>query len=169
MPTKNRADQIPDEYIKNLIERTYEDLIRITIDSKSRLTYQVLGVFIMSHSAKMTNAVKELISINSRWEDEENQLYNEKDKAERYHYLSQFREIISSYKEGNKVTIFYESTVDIIVRLREQDIITSNYPLISPLRGFRLIIVLNKWLLKCTHLFPKIDKLNSHILISNLE
>jgi len=60
---------IPDKRLKSIIEEHYEGLVRLAIKQKSRLANQVLGVFLMEFGAKMTNALRELILIHSRWED----------------------------------------------------------------------------------------------------
>lgn len=56
---------IPEERIGSLIEAHYDTLVKLAIEKKSRLAYQVLGVFLMDFGAKMTNAVRELILIHS--------------------------------------------------------------------------------------------------------
>jgi len=126
------ARHVSDDRVKQLIEDLYEDLVKTVIENKSRLAYQVLGVFLMEFGAKMTAAVRELILMHSRWEDEEEQLFDEKDRAERFYHLSKFREKVSNYKNNVKTTVFYESPASIVVELRRQNIITSDYPLIAP-------------------------------------
>ena len=81
---------ISDERLNSIIEEQYEHLVRLAIEQKSRLAFQVLGVFLMDHGAKMTNALKELILLHSHWEEEKDQLFSEKDRAERFYYLSEF-------------------------------------------------------------------------------
>ncbi len=127
---KRTLREIPDERRKELIEQTYEVLVSFAIRQKSRLAYQVLGVYLMDHGAKMTNALKELILINSRWDDEKDQLFDEKDKAERFYYLSEFREAIKNYKEGVKTMITWESNNQVVESLREQGVIDDDYPFI---------------------------------------
>jgi len=78
---------IVSKMIKNLIEQFYDELLKLVISEKSRLAFQVFGVFLMRHGAKMTNEVKEFILKHSRWEDEEDQLLNPQDKSERFFYL----------------------------------------------------------------------------------
>lgn len=127
---KETLREISDERNKELIEQTYEDLVRLAIKQKSRLAYQVLGVYLMKFGAKMTNALKELILINSNWDDEKDQLFDEKDKAERFYYLSEFREAIKNYKEGVKTKITWESNNQVVKKLREQGKINDDYPFI---------------------------------------
>ncbi|MEE9377647.1 MAG: hypothetical protein V3V33_06385 [Candidatus Lokiarchaeia archaeon] len=123
---------VSDDRIKQSIEDLYEDLVKTVIESKSRLAYQVFGVFLMEFGATMTAAVRELILIHSRWENEEEQLFDEKDKAERFYHLSNFREIISNYRNNVKTSVFYESPASIVVELRKRNVITSDYPFIAP-------------------------------------
>jgi len=116
--------------LRIIIETHYEDLVIITIDQKSRLAFQVLGVYLMDHGAKMSSALRELILIYSSWENERDQLFDERDKAERYHYLSEFREKIRNYKEGIKTTVSWETNNQIVHKLQEEGVINSDYPFI---------------------------------------
>lgn len=121
---------VPEERWRNLINERYEELVDIAISRRSMLAYQVLGVFLMKFGAKMTNCLKELILVYSRWEDEENQLFNEKDRAERFFYLSEFRKKIESYKEGVETIISWETQNQVVEKMRRQGLIDTNYPLI---------------------------------------
>jgi len=121
---------IPEERIRSLIEAHYDILVKLAIEKKSRLAYQVLGVFLMDFGAKMTNAVRELILIHSHWEDEKDQLFNEKDRAERFFYLSEFCEKVKTYKEGVKTTISWETQNQVVEKLRKQGLIDTKYPLV---------------------------------------
>ncbi|MFX1346859.1 MAG: hypothetical protein ACFFAI_17315 [Promethearchaeota archaeon] len=121
---------IPEKRWVSLIEERYEDLVEIAIKLKSRLAYQVLGVFLMKFGVKITNALKELILINSRWEDEKDQLFNEKDRAERFYYISEFCKAIQSYKEGVPTNISCETQNQVVEKLRKRGLINTNYPLI---------------------------------------
>lgn len=84
----------------------------------------------MDHGAKMTNALKELILLHSHWEQEKDQLFNEKDRAERFYYLSEFREKLEKYKDGVKTMITWETNNQVVEKLRDQGIINTNYPFI---------------------------------------
>ena len=127
-----KLKSIPDERIRSIIEEHYKGLVKIAIDHKSRLAYQVLGVFLMDFGAKMGYALKELILIHSRWEDERDQLFNEKDRAERFYYLSEFREVIKIYKEGKKTIVFNETPNRVVEKARRNGLIATNYPFIIP-------------------------------------
>ncbi|MFW9881569.1 MAG: hypothetical protein ACFFG0_51545 [Candidatus Thorarchaeota archaeon] len=130
MELNRRSENLSNERLSSIINDHYEVLVSLAIRKKSRLAYQVLGVYLMDNGAKMTNALKELILINSRWDDEKDQLFNEKDKAERFYYLSEFREAIKNYKEGVKTMITWESNNQVVERLQEQGVIDDNYPFI---------------------------------------
>lgn len=121
---------IPDERWNSLIEQRYANLVGIAIRQKSRLAYQVLDVFLMRFGAKMSNALKELILINSQWEDEKSQLFDEADRAERFYYLSEFCKAIINYKEGIKTKITWETQNQVVEKLRNQGLIDTEYPLI---------------------------------------
>ncbi len=121
---------IPEKRWRTLINERYEDLVDIAISHRSMLAYQVLGVFLMKFGARMTNCLKELILIHSRWEYEENQLFNEKDRAERFYYLSEFRTKIESYQEGVETIITWETQNQVVEKMRNQGLIDTNYPLI---------------------------------------
>lgn len=127
-----KIGHVSDDRVKQLVEDLYEDLVKIVIKHKSRLAYQVLGVFLMEFGVKMTNAVRELILMHSQWEDEECQLFDEEDKARRFYHLSNFCEKVISYRNNVKTTVFYESPASIVVELRTENVITSDYPLIAP-------------------------------------
>ena len=124
---------IPHERIRLIIKENIDNLVKIAIGLKSRLVYQVLGVFLMEFGAKMTSALKELILIHSRWEDERNQLFDEKDRAERFYYLSKFRKTIKSYKNGVRTIVSDETPSNVVEKLRLQGLIDTNYPFIIPL------------------------------------
>ena len=126
-------EKFPDSKVKDLIEEKYERLVSFAIELKSRLAFQVLGVLLMNYGAKLTNALRKLILIYSRWEDEKDQLFDEKDRLERFYYLSEFRKTIKSYKGGIPTKIPWEWPSQIIEKLREQGEIETNYPfIISP-------------------------------------
>ncbi len=121
---------VSDERLQCIIREGYEDLVGLAIKQKSRLANQVLGVYLMDHGAKMTNALKELILLNSRWEEERDQLFSETDRAERFHYLSEFCEKIRYYVSGVKTKISWETGNQVVERLREEGLITDNYPFV---------------------------------------
>jgi len=125
-----KHSRIPDSIINVYVETNYDDLVKLIFDQKSRLAYQVFGVFLMKHGAKMTDKVKEFILNNSRWEDEKDQLLEPKNNTKRLHYLNDFREKIENYVEGVKTTVPFESPDDVVQQLRKQGIITTNYPFI---------------------------------------
>lgn len=129
---KEEVEHISDDRIRDLIADLFEDLVKNAIEYKSRLAYQVLGVFLMKFGAKMNSAIRELILIHSRWEDEEDHLFDEKDRAERFYHLSNFCDKVSNYRNNVKTTVFYESPANIVVELRKQGAITTEYPLIAP-------------------------------------
>ncbi|MBA7674397.1 hypothetical protein ES703_82611 [subsurface metagenome] len=132
---KKELRYVPKDKWKFLIEERYEDIVKLAIRQKSRLAYQVLGVFLMKFGVKMTNALKELILIHSRWENEKDQLFDERDRAERFYYLCEFREKIESYVEGVETTISWETQNQVVEKLRNQGLIDTNYPLfIAPNR-----------------------------------
>ncbi len=121
---------IPEKRWRSLINERYEDLVDLAISHRSMLAYHVLGVFLMKFGANMTNCLKELILIHSRWEDEKNQLFNDKDRAERFYYLSEFRRKIELYKEGIETTISWETQNQVVEKMRRQGLIDTNYPLL---------------------------------------
>jgi hypothetical protein len=125
-----RSEHVPSERFRSIINEHYEDLVKIAIGQRSRLAYQVLGVYLMDHAANTTNALKELILIHSRWEDENDQLLDENDRAERFYYLSEFREAIKNYKEGVKTMITWETNNQVVEKLREKGVINDDYPFI---------------------------------------
>ena len=97
--------RFPDIFAKELIDRCYNKLVGLASKRKSRLAYQVLGVFLMKFGGRMTQDVRRLILKNSKWEHEKDQLINEQDKIEREKYLCDFREKVKNYKEGIKAKI----------------------------------------------------------------
>ena len=104
----------PAERARALIEEQYEKLVQYVIDQKSRLAYQTLAVFLMCYGAKMTN----------------------EERAERFSHLSDFHNRVKNYREGQVVTIYYESPSSVIDKLRQQGIIITDYPFIStPLKN----------------------------------
>ena len=82
---------LSDEYLngiwRGLLERGFDEIVEWTINQNSRLAFQVLGEEIIFTGAKMPEDIKELILVHSEWEDEKDQLENEKDRAERKYYL----------------------------------------------------------------------------------
>ena len=129
---EDRLEHISDDRVRHLIEERYEDLIRFIIEQKSRLAYQVFGVFLMKYGAKMINDIRELILKYSSWEDEKDQLIDEDDKSERFFYLTDFHNKINQYKEGVKTPVYYEASASVIVKLRRKGVITTKYPFITP-------------------------------------
>lgn len=127
---KETLYDIPKERWAFLIYERYEDLVRLAINQRSRLAYQVLGVFLMKFGVKMTNALKELILIHSRWEDEKAQLLDENDRAERFFYLSEFRKKIESYKEGVETVVTWETQNQVVEKFRKKGFIDTKYPLL---------------------------------------
>lgn len=103
---------VPDDIYTEIINyRCYDDLVEFAFKHNSRLAFQVLGVLIMEHGARMTEKLREFILSNSRWEDEAFQFKNEKDKRERKRYLFEFREKVKNYREGviTKITIIRQT------------------------------------------------------------
>ena len=127
---KKSYNPVSIERKRELIRTHYEDLVTLAIELKSRLAYQVLGIYLMKFGGKMTNALKELILIHSRWEDEKDQLFDENDRAERFYYLSEFREAIKNYKEGAKTMTTWENNNQVVEKLREKGVINDDYPFI---------------------------------------
>ncbi len=127
---KRTKEPFPEELFVSLINEKYDELVSILFQQKSRLAYQVFGVFLMKNGAKMTDAVKKLILKHSRWDDEENQLLNPMDKSERLFYLTDFCKKIENYVEGVKTTVPYELPEDIVQKLRRQGIIKTDYPFV---------------------------------------
>jgi len=127
----NRRICIPNSIIKSFIQKKYDELVTLVSEQKSRLAFQVFGVFLMRHGAKMTDNVKELILKHSHWEDEKEQLLESKDRNERMFYLSDFSGKIKNYFEGVKTTVPFESPDDIVQKLRKQGVIKTNYPFIA--------------------------------------
>jgi hypothetical protein len=110
-----RYEIIPKELYKEIINnRCYDELIKFASNKNSRLVFQVLGVFIMGYGARMNEELREIILSNSRWEDEEFQFTNEKDKAERKKYLFEFREKVETYQEGEITNITIIRLTDLI-------------------------------------------------------
>ncbi|MHA1985981.1 MAG: hypothetical protein ACW98D_05010 [Promethearchaeota archaeon] len=92
--------KLPDLLIRELIRRSYEGLVIFAKSQDSRLAYQVLGVFLMRNGATMTDEVRDLILNHSKWEEEEDQLINKKDREERKMFLLDYRERVKKYKDG---------------------------------------------------------------------
>ena len=124
------SNYVSDERLQYIVRERYEDLVGLAIKQRSRLAYQVLGVFLMDHGAKMTNALKELILVHSCWEHEKTQLLDEKERSERFYYLSEFREKIESHKEGVKTEVTWETQNQVVEKLREEGVIIDNYPFV---------------------------------------
>ncbi len=85
----------------------------------------------MQFGAKLTTAVRELIFIHSQWDYEKDQLIDEKDRAERFYFLSDFQEKLKLYRGGNKTTVRCESGAVVVSNLRKQGIITTDYLLVA--------------------------------------
>lgn len=97
--------ETPDYLQKILIERSYEHLIDDAHRQKSRLAFIVLGDFVMSYGAKMTEDLKQLILEYSDWKYEKEQLKNKKDRVERKKFLTEFREKIKGYNGTEEIII----------------------------------------------------------------
>lgn len=109
-------ENLPNEILCILVERCYKELIGLAFLQKSRLSFQVLGYFLMSYGAKMTEDVKKLILKNSQWKDDRTFLKDKKDRLERKKYLFDFRKKILNYKSGTKVKIPVESVTQVCDR-----------------------------------------------------
>lgn len=96
---------IPDEVYQQLIEKYYGQLVECAHKHKSRLAFFVLGEFLMSHGAKLTEDLKQKILKYSDWRYEKDQLKKKKDRLERKKFLAEFREKIISYNGTEEVFI----------------------------------------------------------------
>lgn len=107
--TKDEKEQYNYEYPENLerlfFERAFDEIVWYILQQNSRIAYQVLGWNILFYGAKMPEEIRELILLNSKWEDEQEHLEDDDDWVERRHWLSDFYEKIESYKEGNPVKV----------------------------------------------------------------
>ena len=99
--------------ICKLVERCYDEIVGMALTKNSRLAFQVLGYFLLSYGAKMTEDVRILILKNSRWVDDRRQLKDKKDRTERRKYLFGFREEIMKYKSGKIIDIPTESVTSV--------------------------------------------------------
>ena len=129
---KGRNEPFPEKQFVSIIKQKYDKLLDLVIKQKSRLAYQVFGVFLMRNGAKMTDDVRKLILKHSRWEDEEYQLIDSEDRLERLYYLSDFRERVIKYVEGVKTQVPHETSEEVVQKLRKRGDITTNYPFIIP-------------------------------------
>jgi len=116
--------KFPDAFARELIDRCYNDLVNLACKQKSRLAYQVLGIFLMQFGGRMTQDVRRLILKNSEWKDERDQLITKQGKIERKKYLFDFREKVKNYKEGINTKIPWGSfsndernTIDYLLKL----------------------------------------------------
>jgi len=94
---KQYPGKTPDHLKSVLIERCYDLLIDKAHKKMSRLAFLVLGDFIMSHGAKMTRHLRQIILKYSDWRYEKNQLKKREDRIERKKFLTEFREKIKNY------------------------------------------------------------------------
>ena len=94
---------LPNEIYQDLIEKHYEELIKLADNQKSRLAYMILGVIIMANGGKMTEDLKEKILKYSDWKYEQDQLINEQDIIERKNHLMEFRDKIKNYDGTRQV------------------------------------------------------------------
>lgn len=125
---KSLYDPIPDDLYTEIINnRCYDELVEFASKKSSRLAFQVLGVLLTEHRAKMTEELRELILSNSKWEDEKYQLVNENDNTERKKYLFEFQEIIKDYREG----VITEVTVIKKIDLMDENLKTLDGSLID--------------------------------------
>lgn len=99
--------------MKVLIDRSYIELVNFVQRQQSRLSYLVLGWFLMFFGGKMTKEVKEQILKYSEWKYEERQFKTEEEIELRKTYLSEFRKKIVDYKEGPPTRITEETLSDI--------------------------------------------------------
>lgn len=111
---KQYSTKLPKNLIRKLAERCYNEMIGMVITQKSRLAFQVLGYFLLSYGAKMTEDVKILILKNSRWIDDRLQLKQKRDRIERRKYIFDFRERVVRYESGKAVKIPIESVTDVV-------------------------------------------------------
>lgn len=63
-------DSLPNEIVCNLVERCYNELVGLAFSQNARLTFQVLGDFLMSHGAEMTEDLKKIILKNTLWRND---------------------------------------------------------------------------------------------------
>jgi len=115
------------DFLKVLIERCYEKLIRFIQGQNSRLGYLVLGVFLMKFGGKMTNEVKEQIIKYSDWEYEEHQFKNIEEKKLRKKYLSEFREKITNFVDGVRTLVSEKTLSDVYADHGPFDLTPINY------------------------------------------
>lgn len=101
------------ELMKDIIDRCYDELFNFVRDQKSRLSYLVMGVFIMQFGGKITEFVRKEILHYSQWRFERHQLMNPREKDLREKYLLNFREKLSTYTSGEPTFITEEFIDDV--------------------------------------------------------
>lgn len=82
---------------RKVLSQCYNDLLRFVESKRSRLAYQVLGVFLMNMGASISEDLKQTILENARWEDVP-YLKREQDQEERKKALSIFRKALNNYE-----------------------------------------------------------------------
>lgn len=107
--------------------RALLDLMDYAKNYGSRLSYLVLGAFLMEFGSKMPSNLRELILEYSRWEYEEFQFVSETDKEIRKTYLLDFQEKIQHYHEGIGVSL----PVVHLSKLIEQKFLKGDFTLID--------------------------------------
>ncbi len=120
-PSKRLIEKFQIILFCKLVERCYDELIEMALTKNSRLAFQVLGYFLLTYGAKMTDDLKLLILENSRWIDDRRQLKEKKDRIERRKYLFDFREKVLKYKTGKIIDIPYESTTRVAERVYKKE------------------------------------------------
>jgi len=102
---KQYTARYPNKLWRKFLEIGFDEIIEWVFEQGSRLAFQILGEEIMYNGAKMPEEIRELILLYSEWEDEEDQLKDEKDRLERKYFLLDFREKVKYYKEGVPINI----------------------------------------------------------------
>jgi len=109
-------DSLPYEIVCSLVERCYNELVGLAFSQNARLAFQVLGDFLMSHGAEMTEDLKKIILKNTLWRNDRSYLKDKKDRLERRKYLFDFREKIIKYESGVIIKVPIESVTQVCDR-----------------------------------------------------
>lgn len=100
-------------YCEIINTRCFDELVEFTFKHGSRLAFQVFGWVILNNGVKMPEDIRELILAHSKWEDERDQIDNEKDRTERKRWLLDFQERVKNYVEGIPVRVPHETRRDV--------------------------------------------------------
>lgn len=85
------------EFTQELMENSLNDLVEYCYEVNSRLVFQALGYFLMTHDLKIPNKVKKIILSNSRWVDERKNVKDKEKKRQRKKELLKFKVDILLY------------------------------------------------------------------------